>query len=77
MSGPTVPAALTSATATGSGSTGSVAPTGSTVPTGVGSTGTPTVEDDFIYERNFLPDPSWPADLHLDILKGNWEEWNC
>ena len=75
MSGAIDPAATA-----GSGSGGSNITTGGPTgdPTGGstgGTTGNPN-DDDVIYERSFLPDPSWPADLLLDALKSNWEEWN-
>lgn len=37
---------------------------------------TPNMEDIFVYKKSFPPDPSWPAELILDGLKCNWEEWN-
>ena len=61
--------------------TGITAPTGSvTGSTGGGSippgTTTPLV-DNFINDKTFYSDSSWPSDLILDRLKCNWNEWNC
>ena len=40
------------------------------------STGGASTTDIFIEEQNFASDTSWPANLVLDHLKSNWEEWD-
>ena len=72
MSGITNPAATASS---GSGASG-LTTGGATGGTTGGTTTSSSNDDDIILERTFLPDPSWPADLILDGLKSNWEEWN-
>ena len=59
--------------------TGTPAPTGGgTSTTGGGTipTGTTPITDNFISDKTFYSDSSWPPDLVLDRLKSNWNEWN-
>ena len=57
----------TSGSGTGATHTG-----GGTIPT----SGTTPLADNFISDKTFYSDSSWPSDLTLDRLKGNWNEWN-
>jgi hypothetical protein len=41
-----------------------------------GSHSNPTPTGDITISERFMADPSWPADLHLDLAKSNWEEWS-
>ena len=47
---------------------GSTTPTGGSIP--------PPITDNFICDKTFYSDSSWPPDLVLDRLKSNWNEWN-
>jgi transposase InsO family protein len=37
---------------------------------------TPTTQEDILLTERFLTDPSWPADLILDLGKSNWTKWS-
>src|SRR6266702_679518 len=45
-------------------------------PTGSGSTGPGGLTDVVINLQPFISNVAWPADLVLDHLKSNWEQWN-
>jgi hypothetical protein len=53
-----------------------VAPTVSNTITPVVSHSNPATTYDITITECFMADPSWPADLHLDLSKLNWEEWS-
>ncbi len=68
--GSTAPSSSNSAVPAGPGN----APGGTTANPG-SNTNTPPAGDIIITER-IMSDTSWPADLHLNLAKSNWEEWS-
>ena len=74
----TDPAAASGGTGTLGTSTGITPASGPGVtPTGSGGTGpTGGLTDVVINLQPFISDAAWPADLVLDRLKSNWEQWN-
>jgi hypothetical protein len=35
-----------------------------------------TITYDITITKRFIANPSWPANLHLDLSKSNWKEWS-
>src|SRR6266851_636836 len=70
-----------STTLPAAGSSQATAPTGG-APSALNSTTTvglnsiPTPSSDITISKHFMSNNSWPADLHLDLAKSNWEEWS-
>ena len=55
-----------------SSSIGATTPASGTLPT----TTTAVAPGNIVLTERFLSDPSWPADLILDLGKDNWPEWS-
>jgi hypothetical protein len=36
----------------------------------------PATTYDITITERFMADPSWPANLHLNLSKSNWKEWS-
>jgi hypothetical protein len=53
-----------------------VAPPVSNTMTPAASHSNPATTYDITITERFMADPSWPADLRLDLSKSNWEEWS-
>ena len=52
------------------------APSGLNTTTNVGLHSNPPSTGDITISERYMADPSWPADLRLDLAKSNWEEWS-
>ena len=35
------------------------------------------IQNNPLYTVQYINDPTWPAELHLDPSVSNWSEWSC